>query len=292
MPANVTLHAEIAAILSGSGREWMTTAEIADEVNDRGNYRKGDLSPVTAFQVHGRTRNYQQLFERDGSRVRLRAVASKHPASRHPPRVPAAPTRPSSAAAPARSSDLVEEAVAALSQSGISAEDAEGVAPREPGLYAISATGEGLRELGLEGADVIYVGKSESSLEGRDLGQHFAVGETGRSTLRRSLSALLADELGMMPRPRNPARPADFDRYGLDEGSDRLLSEWMRRHLRLAFWAAPRGTVLKPIEVAIIGRLTPPLNLTYCVTPYTAGIKARRRIMADRARNWASSTGG
>jgi hypothetical protein len=29
------------------------------------------------------------------------------------------------------------------------------------------------------------------------------------------------------------------------------------------------------------------LNLTDCTTPYTAAIKASRRIMADRARAWA-----
>jgi hypothetical protein len=31
---------------------------------------------VTAFQIHGRTRNYDQLFERQGSEVRLREQAT------------------------------------------------------------------------------------------------------------------------------------------------------------------------------------------------------------------------
>ena len=69
--AKVTLHEEIAAILRQRGG-WMTTQEIADTVNERGNYVKKDGSAVTDFQIHGRTRNYPQLFERDGSRVRLR----------------------------------------------------------------------------------------------------------------------------------------------------------------------------------------------------------------------------
>jgi hypothetical protein len=47
----------------------MTTAEIAAAVNDRGIYRKRDGSPVTAFQIHGRTRNYPHLFDRDGQVV-------------------------------------------------------------------------------------------------------------------------------------------------------------------------------------------------------------------------------
>ncbi len=67
-----TLHEEIQRILRQSEDEWMSTAEIATEVNAAGRYRKRDDSEVTPFQIHGRTRNYPQLFERDGSRVRLR----------------------------------------------------------------------------------------------------------------------------------------------------------------------------------------------------------------------------
>lgn len=70
--ANPTLHAEIAAILADGG--WATTSEIADEVNRRGNYRKRAGTAVDSFQIHGRTKNYPQVFERDGSRVRLRPL--------------------------------------------------------------------------------------------------------------------------------------------------------------------------------------------------------------------------
>ncbi len=51
----ITLHEEVAAILGESGREWMTTTEIANEVNARGWYHKRDGSPVSPFQIHGRT---------------------------------------------------------------------------------------------------------------------------------------------------------------------------------------------------------------------------------------------
>jgi hypothetical protein len=68
-----TLHEEVERILRENGRPWMTTEELARMVNDSGNYRKKDGSPVTPFQIHGRTRNYSDLFERNGARVRLRA---------------------------------------------------------------------------------------------------------------------------------------------------------------------------------------------------------------------------
>jgi hypothetical protein len=69
-----TLHEEIARIVRENGNRWMTTQELAGAVNRAGNYHKRDGSPVDAFQIHGRTRKYGHLFERDGSRVRLRAV--------------------------------------------------------------------------------------------------------------------------------------------------------------------------------------------------------------------------
>ena len=64
------LHEEICDILNSNGNSWMTTGELASLVNQRGRYKKRDGSLVTDFQIHGRTRNYPDLFEREGSRVR------------------------------------------------------------------------------------------------------------------------------------------------------------------------------------------------------------------------------
>lgn len=72
----ITLHKEIEDILKQQGKTWLTTAELAKLVNKRGRYRKKDGSKVTAFQIHGRTRNYPDLFDRDGSRVRLKSSRS------------------------------------------------------------------------------------------------------------------------------------------------------------------------------------------------------------------------
>jgi hypothetical protein len=65
-----TLHEELLAILTEHGNRWLTTDELAAHVNRRGCYHKRDGTPATALQIHGHTRNYPQLFERDGSRVR------------------------------------------------------------------------------------------------------------------------------------------------------------------------------------------------------------------------------
>lgn len=70
--SSVKLHEEIVDILQEHKEEWLTTKKISELVNKRGRYRKKDGSAVTAFQIHGRTKNYPHLFDRDGSRVRLK----------------------------------------------------------------------------------------------------------------------------------------------------------------------------------------------------------------------------
>lgn len=81
--------------------------------------------------------------------------------------------------------------------------------PNAPGLYAIWADGAVTEQLGISQdgrAAPIYIGKAERSLRNRDLRAHFGVDDakvrSGSSTVRRSLAALLADELALRPVPR------------------------------------------------------------------------------------------
>lgn len=64
------LHEAIEKLLRQTGRP-MTTQQIADELNKNGWYQKKDGSTIQAFQIHGRTRNYANIFDRDGSKVSL-----------------------------------------------------------------------------------------------------------------------------------------------------------------------------------------------------------------------------
>lgn len=66
----MTLHQAIQGILLEVARP-MTTTEIASVINNQRSYVKGDGSPVDAFQIHGRTKNYPHLFSRSGSTVGL-----------------------------------------------------------------------------------------------------------------------------------------------------------------------------------------------------------------------------
>lgn len=66
----MTLHEAIEKLLRQTGRP-MTTQQIADELNKNGWYQKKDGSTIQTFQIHGRTRNYANIFDRDGSTVSL-----------------------------------------------------------------------------------------------------------------------------------------------------------------------------------------------------------------------------
>jgi hypoxanthine-DNA glycosylase len=67
---NMTLHEAIEKLLRQTRRP-MTTQQIADELNKNGWYQKKDGSKIQAFQIHGRTKNYANIFYRDGSTVSL-----------------------------------------------------------------------------------------------------------------------------------------------------------------------------------------------------------------------------
>jgi hypothetical protein len=66
----MTLNEAIEKLLRLRGRQ-MTTAEIASELNKNKWYQKGDGSLISAYQIHGRTRKYPNIFDRNGSIVIL-----------------------------------------------------------------------------------------------------------------------------------------------------------------------------------------------------------------------------
>ena len=70
-PGQITLHDELVSILRSQGNRWMTTGELAAEVNRRGRHWKAHRNRITAAKVLGRTRLYACTFERVGERVRL-----------------------------------------------------------------------------------------------------------------------------------------------------------------------------------------------------------------------------
>jgi len=159
--------------------------------------------------------------------------------------------------------------------------------PSRPGLYAIYGDDLAIQALALGHANSpLYVGKAERSLVGRDLRTHFATGKTGSSTLRRTLAALLRDDLGLRAVPRNLARPDGSANYSVDAEGDQRLTDWMTARLRLAVWAGSADAVLDELESAVLNALSPPLNLSKMGARGNARVKAARAAMAAEARAW------
>lgn len=68
----VVLRAEIVEILRSSGNPWTAAQDIVEAVNRRGLCPHPDGGGVSEWQVRRHTRNYPNLFERQGRLVRLR----------------------------------------------------------------------------------------------------------------------------------------------------------------------------------------------------------------------------
>jgi hypothetical protein len=75
-PGQVTLQDELVSILRSNGNRWMTTSDLAAEVNRRGRHWKTYRNRITGAKVLGRTKLYARTFECMGERVRLIAGAA------------------------------------------------------------------------------------------------------------------------------------------------------------------------------------------------------------------------
>ena len=138
----------------------------------------------------------------------------------------------------------------------------------QPGIYAVFFFGTQfpLKEATeyIKIRPIIYLGKTEISSHDRDSKQHFASGQTGRSTLRRSLGAILREQLNLHPVPRGTSENSErrFRNYKFDPEGEVRLTEWMKANLGLSFYPMERDLEqIKVLEKALIDQVVPVLNL-------------------------------
>jgi hypothetical protein len=145
-----------------------------------------------------------------------------------------------------------------------------------------------LSDLGGGGA----LGDVERQL-GERLDTHFTSGNTGRSSPRRSLAALLVAPLALVAMPRQPERPEPkrWVHYALEADGDERLTAWMHERLTLAVWPCDVIERLKKIERAVMTHWRPPLNLTGVEQPWKRQVKPARAQMAAAAKRWAREHG-
>jgi len=143
--------------------------------------------------------------------------------------------------------------------------DEHDIYPEFPGIYCffLSESSE-LKEFG-KGGQVMYIGIAKKKLKERDLKQHFKTGKTGASTLRRSIGAILKEDLRLKAIPRGKSNDTNrIDNYKFDLPEDEELTNWMKANLETGYWVDENGigyTDLRELEKQLIIKLKPTLDL-------------------------------
>ncbi len=169
-----------------------------------------------------------------------------------------------------------------------------------PGIYGVFFFGPEFpltsARTAIKNHSLIYIGKTESSQIERDLQQHFSSGETGRSTLRRSIGAIVREHLDLKPQPRNPSERSErkYRNHKFDaEGEDRL-TDWMKTNLGLSFFEYDKPpSIIEELEVELIRMAAPILNLKNNPSNrWVSEIKALRSVCSQLARKNATRANG
>jgi hypothetical protein len=183
--------------------------------------------------------------------------------------------------------DWVEVRDALLTQRPVPPSQAEGVG--EPGVYAwYDLDGALARFYPDDYASVdpslpLYVGLAEKdSLASRIVGTHLV--DTRRSALRRSLVALLSDQLELLP----GVIPAAKGKYGLAPDYESKLTNWMNDARLRVTWVTHETPGI--VEKSVIANLLSPLNYTFAVgSPYRRRMWLLRRELRTAALNYPTT---
>lgn len=149
----------------------------------------------------------------------------------------------------------------------------------EAGLYSWWANTEGARVLSVRAgqqvaAGVIYVGQAGANRSSATLLERISKNHLGghvrSSTLRRTLSGLLLNELSL-----NVVGPKK-----LDKESELRLTHWMRTYLDVTVHVFPHRYALKHLEDQVLAEIDPPLNIQgMSLTPIRRKLKKLRSVV-------------
>lgn len=130
---------------------------------------------------------------------------------------------------------------------------------------------------------LVYIGKT-SDLEQRNLHTHFFPKNSGFSSPRRSLGAILKGDLKLTAQQRSPGMSdTNFTNYAFTPDGEKRLSQWMEANLLVSTVALPAGEETVMEEELLITEC-PVLNLTGCENPHRQAIKVLRKNCANQAR--------
>ena len=159
-------------------------------------------------------------------------------------------------------------------------------APRDPGICAVYLrSADALPRISVGDECLLFVGCS-SDLARREFDTHFGNGQTGFSTLRRSIGALIKDQLRLSAEPRGKSNsPSNYANFKFDNEGERRLTLWMAENLDVSVYEVQAD--YKELKRRLIEAECPALNLSGWKNPNRALVEQMRKICADEARGSA-----
>lgn len=250
----MTLHEATVKLLLQTGQP-MTTEKIADELNKNGWYQKKDGSAIEAFQIHGRTRNYANIFDRNGATVSL---IGQHPVKPVTQKVEKSiRVRRVTQISMDDTSQL--EKMLMNEKNFKSACSVEHLVPHNPGLYCIRISDVNeLPEpfntfLTDRKHDIIYIGIATESLNKRFLNQELRA--NGHGTFFRSIGALL----GHRPPTGSLASKKNKRNYKFAAADEQKIIDWINSNLKVS-WIEFSGD-FETLESELINKYRPLINI-------------------------------
>ena len=246
----MTLHEAIIEVLSDN-RQGLTASQIAEKVNQRKTYIRGDGEPLPSSQISARVNKYPDLFSKRNGLIYPKdksSVAFSDKGSGPSVTIYSIP-------------EEITNILISFGQNCFDpSNDVDSKIVDKAGNYIICLRqGSKLPLVSIEPVftkfqelDVIYTGIAGSSLRNRDYRQHFIGDNAGRSTLRKSLGVLF----GFKQIPRDSDPKTGKTKFGEDD--EATLSEWMKKNL-IMYYLPTKDHERQ--EKTLINHFNPPLNL-------------------------------
>ncbi len=250
----MTLHEAIEKLLWQTGRS-MTTQQIADELNKNGWYQKKDGSAIGPFQIHGRTRNYSNIFDRDGSTVLLIGQPTAKSIT------PKIEKQVQAIRGPQVSPfDTTQFAEMLMHEKNFKrAAEIDNLVPHKSGLYCIRINDINKLPkpfntlLADRKHDIIYIGIATKSLNRRFLNQELRA--NGHGTFFRSIGALL----GHRPPKGSLVSKKNKRNYKFAAVDEQKIIDWINTHLNVS-WIEFSGD-FETLETALLNKHRPLINI-------------------------------
>lgn len=252
----MTLHEAIIKVLNESTKLSLTTSEIAEILNVKKYYAKKDKSTITAYQIHGRTNNYKNIFLRNGNSVSL---ISKNYNSNKKQIEKLSLVKISESTTQTKDLSL-QEKILVNEKNFKTCENSENLIPEKPGIYCIRIKDSKelpeifAKELDLRNHNIIYFGIASQNLFKRFFNQELRA--KGHGTFFRSIGAML----NFRPEKGSLIDKANKRNYKFSSNSEKEIINWINENL-LINWIEIEDN-LEGFETNLILKYKPLLNIS------------------------------